>query len=149
VCQPFVERRRSSAQKYLSETSVLILPRANSPASLRRWDTLPRCFCRLTESPVAREVSPSSRSRTQRLLQKLSRNSMVKSSTAGIFASPRPRIARGLPWVDTHLQGPADTRSQSQRAVAGTSEARSGASRQTAHCRSTLDSYAVENPVSG
>ena len=130
-----MERRRLSAQKSLSETSVLTPPRANSPACLRRWETLPRCFCRLTGSPVAREVSLSSRSRTSRLLQKPSRNSTVKSSTAGIFVSPRPRIARGLPWVDTHLPGPADTRSQSLKAVGGTSGARSGASRQTARRR--------------
>jgi hypothetical protein len=128
VYAPFMERRRLSAQKSLSETSVLTPPRANSPACLRRWETLPRCFCRLTGSPVAPGDSPSSRSRTRRQLQKPSRNSMAKSSTAGIFVSPRPRIARGLPWEDSHLPGTADTRSRSQRAVEGTSVARSGAS---------------------
>jgi len=107
----------------------LTLPRVNSPACLRRQDTLPRCFCPSTESPVARGGSLSSGSRTRRLLWALSRSSMAASSMAGIFASQRPRIARGLLWEDRRLPGMADTKRQSRKAAGGISEARSAASR--------------------
>jgi hypothetical protein len=146
VDAPFRERRRSSAQKSLSETSVMKLPKANSLACFPRWDRLPRCFCRLTGSPVARGDLPSSRSQTRQRWQTLSSGLTAKSSTAGIFVSPRPKTARAPLRGVSHLPGTAHIRSHGQRGVGGTSGARSGASRQTARCRIALGSYTLGNP---